>query len=77
MELVEIYSGESMKMQMIVNLLQENGIPAFLKNEFMGNIAPFYITPGGTGATSVEVPDNFAEEAKQIIDNFFNSADTE
>ena len=75
MELTEIYAGDSIKAKMIANLLQENGIPAFVRNQLLGQIAPFCVTLGGSNATSVEVMTEHAEEAEAIIRNFFGNSD--
>ena len=75
MELKEVYSGDSLKAQMIANLLRENGIPAFVRNQLLGQIAPFCVTLGGSNATSVEVIAEYAEEAKTIIGNFFENSE--
>ena len=75
MKLTEVYSGDSIKAQMIANLLQENGIPAFVRNQLLGQIAPFCVTLGGSNATSVEVIAENAEEAQNIIRNFFENSE--
>ena len=55
---------------MIHSLLEQEGIQAFIQNEFMGNIVPWQVTAGGWGATKVVVAEADHEKATQIIKDY-------
>jgi hypothetical protein len=61
---VEIVYGE-IKAGILKAHLESEGIPVFLKYESIGRVTPFYID--GLGEIRINVPAEFAEEAKQIL----------
>jgi len=67
MEMIEVYSGSFTKSSYIKSILEERGIKVLLKDELMGNIAPWYVAPGGVGAVKVVVPEDEANRAMAII----------
>ena len=69
-ELIEVYWGTSIDSGYIKSILEMNGIKAFLKDEAMGTIAPWYVTPAGVGAVKVVVLDNQLERAIQIMQRY-------
>ncbi|MGE5406308.1 MAG: DUF2007-related protein [Methanosarcina sp.] len=68
-ESVEIYSGTDWQAQMVKNLLENEGINAYIKNEIIGTIAPWYITPGA-GSVSVFISSQDYERAKAIVEEY-------
>ena len=55
-ELVVVYSTNPIEAGFLKGLLEDSGVTVFLKDEFMGSIAPWYAAPGGVGAVKVVVP---------------------
>ena len=66
-DLVVVYAGTPIEAGLVRSLLEDQGIPAFLQDEFMGTIAPWYVAPGGAGAAKVAVPERHLEEARIAI----------
>ena len=71
-ELVVVFRGNTFEANLVKGLLEDAGIVAFLNNEVMGNLAPWYVAPGGAGAVSVIISDQDSDEARPIIDKFIN-----
>lgn len=71
-----VFSGKIWEANLVKNLLENSGIPAFLKDEFVGTIAPWYIAPGGVGSVKVVVAEKHVAEAQSIIKSM-NSNQTE
>ncbi len=69
-KLIEVYFGTSMDSGYVKSILEMNGIKASLKDEAMGVIAPWYVTPGGVGAVKVVVLGSQFEKAIQIMRSY-------
>lgn len=69
-EPIEVFSGTVLDAGMIQSLLEQEGIQAFIQNEFMGNIAPWQVTAGGSDAAKVIVAKADKEKAVQIIHDY-------
>ncbi|MBA7716129.1 hypothetical protein ES703_125194 [subsurface metagenome] len=54
----------------VKSMLEMNGIKASLKDEGMGVIAPWYVTPGGVGAVKVVVLESQFEKAIQTMRSY-------
>ena len=65
--MIEVYSGSFTESSYIKSILEEKGIKVLLKDELMGNIAPWYVAPGGVGAVKVVVPEDEVHRAIAII----------
>ena len=65
-----VFEGEHWKSTMIKNMLEENNIPAFLQDEYIGSIAPFQTTLAGVNPVKVVVSSEFYEAAKALIQDF-------
>lgn len=74
-DLVEIYAGTPFEAEMVRNLLIENGIDAFLKDAYIGMIAPWQSSAGGVGAVRVVVPGYASEKARIIIADYLLEMD--
>jgi len=70
-----IHVGNAIESGFVKSLLEEYGIPAFLRDEIMGSIAPWYIAPGGVGAVKVLIARSDYERAKAILDEFLDDED--
>jgi hypothetical protein len=73
-ELVEIYSGELWQSSVIKDLLEDNGIHAFIENEVMGNIAPWQISSGGVASVKIKILSSDYALAIELVDEFNNSS---
>ena len=61
---VEVVYGE-MKANILKAHLESEGIPVYLKYESLGRVTPLLID--GLGEIKIKVPAEFAEEARQIL----------
>ena len=73
LEFVEIFSGELWQAEMIKEMLEDNGIQAYLGNELMGNIAPWIVTPGGTASVKINISTSDYARSKELIDELNSS----
>jgi sensor domain CHASE-containing protein len=69
-EPVVVYSGSYSLAGLIKGLLEAQGIRAFLQNEFLGSLAPWYLAAGGVDAVQVVVAEGDAENAREIVEAF-------
>lgn len=69
-QLTVIFKGNPVEAEMIKNMLVEHGIRAILKNQLMGSIAPWHVSPGGFDPVEVEILANNKEEALKLIEEF-------
>ncbi len=69
---VVIFSGDSFHANMVKNLLENEGIVAYITNEIVGTALPWHIAPGGFGAIKVTVASGDYERAKIIVGEFEN-----
>ncbi|MDP2335673.1 MAG: DUF2007 domain-containing protein [Bacteroidota bacterium] len=68
LEFVEIFAGELWQAEMIKEMLEDNGIQAYMKNELMGNIAPWIVSPGGTASVKINISTSDYARSKELID---------
>jgi hypothetical protein len=73
-KLVIVYSGNIVQAEFVKSLLEGAGIRCFLKDEFIGTIAPWYAAPGGVGAVKVVVREDDLDKAEAIVQDFLNSS---
>jgi len=73
-EFVEIYSGTLWQSAAIKDLLEDNGIPAFIENQLMGIIDPSLITSGGVAPVMIKIKQTDFTSAKKLIDEFNNAS---
>lgn len=66
---VLVFSGNIFEVGMIRSLLESEDIPCFLKDEFMGTIEPWVVSPGGAGSVKLLVPAEYQERAIEIIND--------
>jgi len=69
-DLVTVYAGTQLEVQLLKNLLEAEGIAAFLKDEIIGTILPPYASAGGAGAIKVTIPERDLMRAQPIIHEF-------
>jgi hypothetical protein len=73
-KVVEIFSGELWQATMIKNILEDNDIPAYLNNEYLGSVAPYLIDAGGMPHVTVVVNSDQQEAALKLVEEFNNSS---
>ncbi len=69
---VEIFSGTQGEVDVVITLLGNAEIQAFLKDEYIGTIAP-YFSPGGTAPITMVVASDDYKKAKQVVDDYLKS----
>ena len=69
-ELVIVFSGSVMGADCLKVLLENNGITAFLRDQALGMLAPWYADAGGVGAVKVIVPKSELEKARPIVQEY-------
>ena len=73
---VEVYSGSFWEAEMVKSLLENAEITAFVKDEIMGTIAPWYSAPGGVGSVKVIVSNLDYDNAKIIVEEYEKNIET-
>ena len=73
-ELVAIYVGEQWQATIVKEMLDDNGINAFIENELMGSIAPWQIAAGGMASVTVKIASSDYALAKPLVDEFTNGS---
>ena len=69
MKLVEIFNGNPFQAQMVKNLLENEGVESFLKDEIMAR-SPIFRPEGGV---RVMISDLDYEKAKLVVDEYERS----
>lgn len=67
---VEIFAGTSWEAGMLISILADNEIEAFLNDVNVGTVAPWVAEPGGAGAVKVVVAVKDYEKAARLVKNF-------
>jgi hypothetical protein len=66
-DFVEVFAGTSMQAEMVKVLLNDSGIETFLKDNIMGTLVPWHVSPGGSNPVKVMVATPDYEKAKHIV----------
>lgn len=72
-DFVVVFSGNYVDSEIIKEILDDNGIVNNLKNELMGTIAPWQVSPGGVNPVEIEVFVKDKEKALELINAFHKS----
>ena len=67
---VEVFSGTPWQAGMVKSLLENAEINAFLKDEIMGTLNPWWTAPGGAGAVKVFVSNLDFDKAIPIVEEY-------
>ena len=73
---VEVFAGTTLQTGFVKSLLEDAGIPVFLKDEFVGTLSPWWTDAGGAGAVKILVPETFAEKSKEIVQTYLDNTGT-
>ena len=69
-ELIVIFKGNPVDSEIVKDILNDNGILADLKNQLMGTIAPWHVSPGGFEPVEVQILAKDKEKALALIEDF-------
>lgn len=69
----EVFAGNSWQAGMVKNLLENEGIDSYLKNDIIGTLLPFGTEPGGVGAVKVSVSEADKERALTVVNEYLNN----
>jgi hypothetical protein len=67
------FEGKSVDAEFVKNILDENSIECFLKDDNMGQLFPLFVTHGGINPVKVFVFQKDIDEAKKIIATYTGS----
>jgi len=72
-EPILIFAGTAWEAGIVKSLLENAEVEAFLKDEIMGTLNPWWTAPGGAGSVKVFVSELDFEKAKLIVKDFENN----
>lgn len=67
---VEVFAGDYLEASIIKEILEDNDIVVFLKDEILGSIAPYYVSAGGINAVKVVVSKSEEEASLKLIKEY-------
>lgn len=67
MDIIEVFEGTLFESQMVVNLLENEGVEAFLRDEILGTRSPTWRPAGGV---KVIVSSLDFDKARLVIDEY-------
>ncbi|MBN3036110.1 MAG: DUF2007 domain-containing protein [Bacteroidales bacterium] len=67
---VQVFAGTIWQAGMVKSMLEDAGIRAFLKDEVMGTMNPWWTAPGGAGSVGVMVAGRDWSKARVIVDEY-------
>ena len=71
-KLTIVYAGDSINAGLVKSILEGSGIKSFLRDEFIGTMAPYIAAGGGAGAVKVMVDEKDVEREKDIVKEFMH-----
>jgi len=66
---IVVFSGTTWQSQMVKSLLETSGISAYIKDEIIGTLAPWY-SGGGGAAVKVVILNKDLDKARPIIEKY-------
>lgn len=72
-----VFAGNIIEAGMIKSLLEDSEIKAYLKDELMGTMNPWWVTPGGVGSVKVVVSPWDKEKAMEVVNQFMATQKTD
>ncbi len=69
-ELKLAYSGNPIDADLINQILNTNGIQTIMKNQLMGTIAPWQVSPGGLDPVDIYVQADNLENALELVKEY-------
>jgi len=74
---IEVYAGNGWQAGMLKSLLENAEIEAFLKDEIMGVLNPWWTDAGGAGSVKVFVSKNDFDRAMIVVNDFVRNINEE
>jgi len=68
--LIEIFAGTPWQAGLLKSLLENAEIEAFLADEIIGTLSPWWTAPGGAGSVKVFISSQNIQNAKVIVGEF-------
>ena len=72
-DVITVFSGSPMDAEIVKEVLADNDIVAHVKNQLMGQIAPWQVSAGGIDPVEVEVLMQDQDKALALVEEFKNS----
>lgn len=69
-QLIEIFAGSYLEVEIFTSILKDSEIESFLKDENIGTIAPWQAASGGAGAVKVMISSSDLSLAKELLEEF-------
>lgn len=69
-EIIVVFEGSPIDSEVIKDILIENGINANIKDQLMGTIAPWQVSPGGFQPVKIEILSKNKDKALELIKAF-------
>ncbi len=73
---VEIFSGTQGEVDFLLSMLEDEEIQTYLKDEYVGTIAP-YISPGGAAPITIVVSSEDEGRAMQVVKEYLDSKESD
>lgn len=70
---VEVFAGTNLQASMIKSFLESAEIEAFLKDDILGTLNPWWTDPGGAGSVKVLVAQFNYVKAKALVDEYLKN----
>lgn len=67
---IVVFSGTIWQAEMVKSLLANADIEAFLNDEVIGTIAPWWAAPGGAGSVTVVVSAKDSDKARLVVNDY-------
>jgi len=74
-DLIRVFSGTEMSVNLLKDELETNGISAMIQNDFQSGITAGFFG-GGTSAVDLYIQESDFKNAEQIINEFLKSENT-
>jgi hypothetical protein len=68
--MIEIYSGTPWQCGMVKSLLENEGIEAFMVDEIIGTLSPWWTDAGGAGPVRIMISSLDEDRARVIVDQY-------
>ncbi len=68
--LIEVFAGTSTEVGIVRSLLENADINTFLKDNYMGTLAPWNVAGGGAGAVNIFINSKDYVNARLIIEKY-------
>jgi hypothetical protein len=69
---IEIFSGSLWEVELLKTILEDHEIMSFVKDEFIGTLAPHY-TAGGVGSVKLWISDKDIERCQPLVEEFLKN----